>query len=500
MSVRHLLAAGRGAEAVGELTAALASGTADIDAARLLARLLGRYRLEPSPQVEAALRAACHFADIDLQPFVRPVIDCLFAKPAWRAVVQTSQTIALDAGHRALFGDPLLHAVLTRCICHDVALERILIALRAALLFAPAIPDGWTPIVAALAQQAANNEYAWPTTPEEDDSLSTADALRAAMYRAPPFVAPDDEAALRAGIGRLSVSAVSEKVQAQYEENPYPRWLALNPPEPGERRAPVLAHCLAAARPRFAGSLDILIAGCGTGRQAVTAYLGYGAPIRMVAIDLSLASLVYAKRMARRYDAGDIEFIQADILEADRLEREFDVIEAIGVLHHLADPVAGWRALARRLRPDGLMHVALYSERGRQDIVAAQAAIAGLGLASTPAGMRRLRRLVLDAPGDAQDWRTTVGRFTDFFTLSGCRDLLFHVQEHRFTPLAVGEAVAALGLEFCGFDVRAAMRKLYREKFPDDPDGLKIRNWDAFEAENPRLFSRMIGLWCRKPH
>jgi SAM-dependent methyltransferase len=321
------------------------------------------------------------------------------------------------------------------------------------------------------------------------------------MYRPLPSVPASDDAAIRERIPRLSLphDAVSAKVQAQYEENPYPRWLALNPPEAGERRARLLAHCPAATQRRLAGAIDILIAGCGTGRQAIAAYLGYGSPIRMTAIDLSLASLVYATRMAQHYHVADIEFIQLDIVDAARLECEFDVIEAIGVLHHLADPLAGWWALARQLRPGGVMHVALYSERGRQDIVAARTAIAGLGLAATADGVRHLRKLVLDAPDDAQDWRATVRRFIDFFTLSGCRDLLFHVQEHRFTPLGVGAALEALGLEFRGFDAPAAVRETYRQQFPDDPDALSMKNWDAFEAENPHLFSRMMGLWCCKP-
>lgn len=538
----RLIAAGRRTEAIGALAGALADRRGGLDAARLLARLLGAYRLEASPTVEAAIRAACDFQDFDLQPLVRSAIDCLLAQPGWKPLASASDEdlrhridTSLDAGQLAPFDDPLLRNVLVRGICHDMPLERILLVLRAGLATrAPAsLPAAWHDVASMLACQAANNEYAWPAKPAEEQAVDRlveriagasspeeSDVVRAAMYRAPAtlpgfaawrgrMTSPAARALLAAteGEDRTPNQAVrklgpgrdsgSQRVQAQYEESPYPRWLALNPPLAGERRSRLLARCPPGDRPRFEGTIDILIAGCGTGRQAITAALGYGQPIRITAIDLSAASLAYAARMARRYGADSIEFVQVDLLDVDRLDRDFDVIEAIGVLHHLADPMAGWRALAQRLKPGGLMNVALYSERGRQDVVAARRAIASLGIESTPGGIRQLRRLVLDAPAGAKDWRATVRRFTDFFTLSGCRDLLFNVLEHRFTPLAVRSVLAELDLELLSVDVPAAVLAKYRARFPGDPAGLDLELWDQFEADNPTVFSGMIAIWCR---
>ena len=113
--------------------------------------------------------------------------------------------------------------------------------------------------------------------------------------------------------------------------------------------------------------------------------------------------------------------------------------------------------------------------------------------------MRELRRRVLEAPDDADDWRASVRRFTDFFTLSGCRDLLFHVREHRFTPLQIREALTVLGLEFRGLDVGPAILADFRRRFPGDGAALDLALWDDYEAANPQAFSGMIGLWCRKP-
>ena len=70
-----------------------------------------------------------------------------------------------------------------------------------------------------------------------------------------------------------------------------------------------------------------------------------------------------------------------------RLERRFDVIECVGVLHHMEDPVAGWRVLRRLLEPGGYMKIGLYSERARRHIVAARAFLAARGDPPTPAGI-----------------------------------------------------------------------------------------------------------------
>jgi 2-polyprenyl-3-methyl-5-hydroxy-6-metoxy-1,4-benzoquinol methylase len=64
---------------------------------------------------------------------------------------------------------------------------------------------------------------------------------------------------------------------------------------------------------------------------------------------------------ARRIAVGrsNIEYGQADILKLGSLGRSFDLIESSGVLHHLADPLAGWRVLLSLLRPGGFMMIGL---------------------------------------------------------------------------------------------------------------------------------------------
>src|SRR3989338_8516117 len=64
-----------------------------------------------------------------------------------------------------------------------------------------------------------------------------------------------------------------------------------------------------------------------------------------------------------------VEYAQADLLKLGSLERSFDVIESVGVLHHLADPWAGWQVLLSLLHPGGFMELGFYSAAARRNIV-----------------------------------------------------------------------------------------------------------------------------------
>ena len=311
---------------------------------------------------------------------------------------------------------------------------------------------------------------------------------------------PLEEARLRPTIRAITPidTAVSLAVREQYEENPFPRWVK-SPGQLVPRSVEEAMHILfpTATLQGVAGDdgCDILVAGCGTGHHAIECAQRFRGA-RVLAIDLSLASLSYAKRKTRELDMRNIDYAQADILKVESIQREFDVIEAGGVLHHLEDPFAGWRALVSRLRPHGFMYVGLYSAVGRQRLIAARAFIAERGYRSTADDIRRFRQDLL-ASELAEPLRRYC-RTMDFFNISGCRDLFFHVQEHRHDLAQIKAFLDDNGLDFLGFVLEPQELQRFYARFPGETVATNLDLWQIFEAENPDFFSSMYHMWLRK--
>jgi SAM-dependent methyltransferase len=218
---------------------------------------------------------------------------------------------------------------------------------------------------------------------------------------------------------------------------------------------------------------------------------------RMLAIDLSLASLGLAKRMADKLNLTHVEFAQADILQLPSLGRTFNVIDSTGVLHHLGDPTAGWRALESILRPGGIMRIGLYSELARQVIVLARKEIAARRYGQSAKEIRRFRQEIIAMDKEAPIRK--VVNSIDFFSLSECRDLLFHVQEHRFTLPQIARFLNENDLVFLGFDLPLEVIEQYNKRFPEDEAATNLDLWDQFEEENPDTFVQMYQFWVQKP-
>ena len=100
-------------------------------------------------------------------------------------------------------------------------------------------------------------------------------------------------------------------------------------------------------------------------------------------------------------------------------------------------------------KPGGLMKIGLYSELARQDIVKIRQEINKLGVESNNEEMKSFRDMVIRSDKDHHKHTLT---FRDFYSSSELRDLLFHVQEHRFTVPLIKEYLDTLGLRFCGFE------------------------------------------------
>jgi 2-polyprenyl-3-methyl-5-hydroxy-6-metoxy-1,4-benzoquinol methylase len=293
---------------------------------------------------------------------------------------------------------------------------------------------------------------------------------------------------------------VSEAVRHQYEEHPYPRWSSL--PRPTPVPLPVRLANLFPGQPGLETPTDrpahALIAGCGTGRQ-VAAFRARYTGVEVLAVDLSRSSLAYAARKLGELGLDDVTLAQADILELAGWDQRFDWIECTGVLHHMEEPRAGAAVLAELLMPGAVMKLALYSETARSGVVALRERIAKEGRDATAESIRAFRTQLLAEQAEGSTAHDDVLEWPDFYFMEECRDLLFHVQEHRFTIAGIGELIGELELEFMGFEVQAEVRRRFMEAHPAPGALHSLAAWDAFEVENPRTFRGMYQFWVRKP-
>ena len=459
----------------------------NLGAKLLLAALIAEYPARLSAEMRAdVLRLV-------LDPHISPDY---VAMAGWLLVMRdTSWNLAvteLECAKLAtwLQQDELAAALLCEAPVASCDAERVLTRLRRWLL----LSGKWQyypPLLHLLIEQAGINGGAWPFSQLERETLKQSASqpmIAAYLPRPTPETAPP---------GSDFADPVTRAVAENYERWPYPAWRRVMAIEAAKR----LPDEIRALDPRGPQTIPvrakILIAGCGTGSEAVQVAAEYP-DCAVTAIDVSHASLAYAERQCAVIGMRGIRFLHLDLHRVAELNESFDAIFCSGVLHHLPDPERGWAALCGVLRPGGVMHIMLYSAIARRWIANARALIGDL--AAEPLDddlIRRVRQYFLDRPGGAIAARV-IGS-SPFATLAGTHDLLLHRREDCFDVPRISRALARLRLRLLTFVISATdMRVRYDAMFPNDRGHRSIENWHLFERQYPDAFVTQYAFWCRK--
>ena len=436
-----------------------------------------------------------------------------------------------------------MHLVLRKQININASIEQVLVSLRKAYLQyycqqPTCVQPEHLQTMVTIACQSFNNEYLFYQTTEEEelcgrlfagneraasDGLSFVSKVVAYAMYYPIYSLPLNErqlqtlsqhgeyvqelidrqikeSALEANIavdipsfGRID-NEVSTKVRLQYEEAPYPRWVHLPSPEPRQfntyikKKFPFLDDVLET------GTLQCLCAGCGTGQHALQMATKF-ADSSVVAVDLSRRSLAYGMNQASRYGISNIEFVQGDLLQIKALKRDFDLIEAVGVLHHMEDPFSGLQALTDELRPGGFMKISVYRRSVRERLKPARERMrARLGSFASPDLRSGRHELFIEKSMDF------LMVFTDFYYLSGFRDLICNVQETSFAPLEFKEPLQKLNLSLLGVDYsdHPAVEAAFLKAYPGEDSSRNLDLCEEFEACNSELMPSLFKFWVRK--
>lgn len=439
-----------------------------------------------------------------------------------------TERLFLDGLRLLIISDPCLEQFLIR--------TRRWLCLNLESLAAQNMLEFYEPFLFALGEQCFLNEYIYPQTDEETSALEKLhkkiidlDLKNIPLQQAYALVScyspiyqdfPDkkdnfDELSRQSeGFSKLAKTQffdvieekqikeslksfgtlenkISRNVQNQYEENPYPRWVSVtNYPTPNDN-----IPCDDSKR---YNPWDILIAGCGTGRQALSAAGAYPNG-KVTAIDISRASLAYAKRKAIEADLADrIDFIHADILNMDKWSSPFDIIECSGVLHHMEDPFKGWQILVDILKDGGYFKIGLYSELARDQVIKIRNYVKEKKYPHTLEGIRACRKDILDLP-PRDPLREYFTKSDDFYATSSIRDLIFHVQEHRMTLPQIKVEMDKMGLSCLSVAITELnTMKRFDKMFPQDVRRKNLENWHIFEQKFPYTFTGMYQFWCQK--
>jgi SAM-dependent methyltransferase len=199
--------------------------------------------------------------------------------------------------------------------------------------------------------------------------------------------------------------------------------------------------------------LDILVAGCGTNQAAVLAFTNPAA--RVVAIDVSQPSLDHHRFLVDKYAMRNLELHRLPIEEVGSLGRDFDLVVSTGVLHHLADPLVGARALAARLRPEGVLALMLYARYGRIGVEMMQAVFRDLGLQQNEASVLMVKEAIASLAQD-HPLRSYIAIAPDLQYDAGLVDTFLHGRDRSYTVDDCLELVSGAGLVFQEWFLKSA--------------------------------------------
>ena len=243
-------------------------------------------------------------------------------------------------------------------------------------------------------------------------------------------------------------------VSAFYDAFPYPPDPLQDGPPPGYNwrwcYTTAYSHCTGRA-PDALRNLNILDAGCGSGVSTdYLVHLNPGAAV--TALDISAGTLAVAEQRLKRSGAIQRATLhRCSLLDAPSLGR-FQLINSVGVLHHMADPRAGLAALAAALAEGGILHLFLYADAGRWEIHRAQRALELLGAEANVQGVHFARQLIEQLPGENSIKRRHQQRWAvDTTGDAAFADMYLHPQETSYNLERLFALIATSKLHFLGF-------------------------------------------------
>jgi SAM-dependent methyltransferase len=194
--------------------------------------------------------------------------------------------------------------------------------------------------------------------------------------------------------------------------------------------------------------LDILIAGCGTNQAAVFAFTNRSA--KVVAVDISQPSLDHQQYLKDKHKLRNLELHLLPIEDLPKLGLDFDLVISTGVLHHMADPLVGMKALAGCLRQDGALGAMLYAKYGRIGVEILESVFRDLALRQDDASVQIVKDTISVLPAD-HPARYYIKGAWDLHSDAALVDTFLHGRARSYTVGESVDLVTSAGLVFQGW-------------------------------------------------
>lgn len=521
-------AVGELAEAQSELGALLAEDTRALAAGEAWTQLLLRRAAEADGVLPEAIDPQLLAKALDT-PWAPPrrllglACQALHADPRtgpWLQRVQQSWPQPLPPHSAAdlrlgaaIYGHPLLRALLRQPVIPDTALQRLLTQLRAFLLeraLRSRADQPWDDMLlsfhCALAAHCLRQQHAWPFGADETAALAELQAALQSTIAAGEAPHPGVLPALLSYVPLTALTAVDvlksqrwpapvQALLAQAEADPGAlpslRWTHL-PASPrslplgdylAERIAPFAAPSLPVAHaPR------VLALAAGAGEWAFELALRLrGAQLRVLETEAAAAAAL-AEQAARlrlpnlQVAAGGLESAGAG---------GYTVIDSGRALLLGPRPLAWLGELRPWLAPRGLLRLRVASGRLRAALRAARAQLAAAGLGSEDADLRRARALLQACAGN--DPARALLALPELHALGACRSLLFQYDDSPLDLIELAQQLQRAGLRLRGFELEPDDRVALPRTGPPPAD---LPGWAALEASQPRLFGAYYTVWA----
>lgn len=244
-----------------------------------------------------------------------------------------------------------------------------------------------------------------------------------------------------------ALASIAARVSAFYENHPYPpavddldgygrRW--------DDQRRRAESHLFWPSEP-YRDDRSVLVAGCGTTQAAKFALRWPHAEV--TGIDVSAASIAFTEGLKRKHRLDNLRVRRLSVEQAGELGRSFDYAVCTGVLHHLAQPEAGLRALREVLAPSGALQLMVYAPYGRAGIYLIQDYCRRLGVKPTAPEILDLIASLRALPPD-HPLLPLLRKSQDLMTREGLADALLNPQDRSYSVPQLLGLLAEGGLTF----------------------------------------------------